>query len=150
MIFDYLDNCSRYTSLGSGFLQAFEFLKRLDHTRPDGRCEIDGEAIYANLMSYETKRPVDLTHESHRRYADVQFLISGGESMYFSPATTPWQGNGYNAEKDYELCDLPGPPVTLRVEAGQFVIFFPGEAHKPNLALDVPAPVRKIVVKVRL
>lgn len=36
------------------------------------------------------------------------------------------------------------------VRAGQFAVFFPGEGHKPNLTIDVPAPVKKAVVKVRL
>ncbi len=150
MILDHLENSARYSALGAGFAQAFQFLRALDRSRPDGRCEIEGDAVYATLMSLETKIPVNATHEVHRRYADVHFVISGQEMMYFTPAARLSAGNGYDGEKDYELWDAPGTPVRLPVHADQFVIFFPGESHKPNLAVEAPAPLRKVVVKVRL
>lgn len=150
MILDHLENAPRYAALGPGFAHAFRFLQNLDRSTPDGRCEIDGDAVYATLMSYETKVPADATHEVHRRYADVQFLLSGQETMQFTPADRLGAGDGYNAEKDYELCVAPVLPATLALNPGQFVIFFPGEGHKPNLALGAPAPARKVVVKVRL
>ncbi len=150
MIVDQLENCARYEALGYGFAQAFRFLKTLDESRSDGRCEIDGEAVYATLMSYETKVPVNATHEVHRIYADVQFLLSGQETMNFTPAERLGLGQGYNSEKDFELCETPHLPATLTVRAGQFVIFFSGEGHRPGLVLGTPSPVRKIVVKVRL
>jgi biofilm protein TabA len=150
MILDHLDHAGRYTALGPGFVRAFQFLKTFDRSRPDGRCDIDGDAVYATLMSLETKVPANVTHEVHRQYADVQFLIAGRETMYFTPAERLGPGNGYNAEKDYELCDRPMDPATLTVQPGQFAIFFPGEGHKPNLALGEPGPARKVVVKVRI
>lgn len=150
MIFGRLDQAARYSALGPGFARAFQFLQTFDRSRPDGRCEIEGDAVYANLMSYETKYPPDAIHEVHRRHADVQFLISGQETMYFTPADGLGPGKGYNAEKDYELYEVPSLPSALVVQAGQFVIFFPGEAHKTNLVFGKPAPARKIVVKVRL
>ncbi len=150
MILDCLENAARYGALGSDFARAFEFLKTLDPTLPDGRHEIEGEAVYANVMTYESKVSVDATHEVHRTYADVQFLINGQERMLFTPPERLGAGNGYHEAKDYELCDAPVQPSTLLVRAGQFAIFFPGEGHKPNLAIDTPAPVKKVVVKVRL
>ena len=150
MIVDQLENYARYETLGSGFAHAFRFLKTLDESRPDGRCDIDGEAVYATLISYETKVPANATHEVHLIYADVQFLLSGQETIHFTPAERLGLGQGYNSEKDFELCETPQLPAALTVQAGQFVIFFPGEGHKPGLALGAPSPVRKIVVKVRL
>lgn len=150
MIFDHLENSARYEALGTGFGQAFRFLKTLDRSRPDGRCEIEGDAVYATLMSYETKIPANTTHEVHRIYADVHFLFSGEEKVHYTPADRLGAGNGYQVEKDFELCDMPRMPATLVVQPGQFVIFFPGEGHKPGLALDTPGPARKVVVKVRI
>jgi YhcH/YjgK/YiaL family protein len=150
MILDQLDQAARYAGLGAGFASAFRFLQTLDGSRPDGRCEIDGDAVYATLMSYESKVPAGPTHEVHRKYADVQFLLSGQETMHFTPAGRLGPGNGYQEEKDYELCDAPVRPSTLTLQAGQFAIFFPGEGHQPGLALGTPAPVRKVVVKVKI
>ncbi|WP_416820994.1 YhcH/YjgK/YiaL family protein, partial [Cronobacter sakazakii] len=36
---------------------------------------------------------------------------------------------------------------TVVLEEGDFVIFWPGEVHKPLCAVGNPAPVRKAVVK---
>lgn len=150
MILDHLDHAARYAALGPGFVRAFEFLRTFDRSRPDGRCEIEGDAVHATLMSLETKVPANRTHEVHRNYADVQFLMSGRETISFTPADRLGAGNGYNAEKDFELCDHPTDPATLTLLPGQFAIFFPGEGHKPNLALGAPGPARKVVVKVRI
>jgi YhcH/YjgK/YiaL family protein len=38
----------------------------------------------------------------------------------------------------------------VTVPAGWFVILFPEDAHMPCTALDTPAPVTKVVVKVRV
>jgi len=32
--------------------------------------------------------------------------------------------------------------------AGEFILLWPGEAHMPGMAIDEPACVRKIVVKI--
>ncbi|MEJ1973042.1 MAG: YhcH/YjgK/YiaL family protein [Lacunisphaera sp.] len=58
-------------------------------------------------MSYETKLPGGLTHETHRDYADVQCLLTGAERMLYTPAERLGPGNGYVAERDYELFDTP-------------------------------------------
>jgi biofilm protein TabA len=150
MICDTLANAGRYAGLADGFGRALRWLATLDGSRPDGRCEIEGEALYATIMSYETKVTAVPTHEAHRRYADVQFVLSGKERMLFTPPERLGPGGGYQPEKDFELFDAPVAPAALVVEAGEFVIFFPGEGHKPGVAIDEPRAVRKVVVKVRL
>ena len=148
MICDRLANAGRYAGLGDAFVQALQWLAAFDAARPDGRCAIDGEKIHATVMSYETKPAGAPTHEAHRRYADVQLLLSGKEQMLFTPPERLGPGGGYQVEKDFELFDQPVEPSTLLVGVGDFVIFFPGEGHKPGLAIDGPRTVRKIVVKV--
>ncbi len=150
MICDRLANAGRYVGLGSAFVQALHWLAAFDSSRPDGRCAIEGEKLHATVMSYETKPAAALTHEVHRRYADVQLLLSGQERMLFTPPERLGPGSGHQVEKDFELFDSPIGSSTLLVGAGDFVIFFPGEGHKPGLAVGEPQVVRKIVVKVRM
>jgi YhcH/YjgK/YiaL family protein len=150
MIHDTLANAARYAALDERFAAAFRWLAALDETQADGRLTIAGEELFAVLMSYDTKAPVDRTQEAHRRYADLQVMLHGEERIQFTPAETLGAGNGYHAEKDYELFDSPAEHSTLRLRAGEFAIFFPGEGHKPSLVFNEPAHVRKVVVKVRI
>jgi YhcH/YjgK/YiaL family protein len=134
--------------LPSALVRALDFLRSAPADIPDGRHEIEGDRIYANVMSYETRDFGHRTHEAHRRYTDVQFLLQGEEQIYFTPATRLGTGSGYNAEKDYELFAAPEFPSRLALSAGQFVIFHPGEGHQPACIGKAPCAVRKIVVKV--
>jgi biofilm protein TabA len=33
---------------------------------------------------------------------------------------------------------------------GTFLVFWPEDGHMPGIAVDAPAPVRKVVIKIRL
>jgi YhcH/YjgK/YiaL family protein len=150
VILDELRHAGRYAPLHPAFARAFAFLQTAPADIADGRHEIDGDRIYANVMSYETKVPANQTHETHRRYADVQFVLRGDEVMHFTPASRLEAGNGYQEAKDFELFATVAAPSPLAVRAGQFAIFYPGEGHQPGLVAEARVPVKKIVVKVAL
>ncbi|MFS8615094.1 YhcH/YjgK/YiaL family protein, partial [Limnochorda sp.] len=44
------------------------------------RVEIEGDAIFANLMCYETT-PECAKLESHRKYCDIQYIHRGTEGL---------------------------------------------------------------------
>ena len=150
MILDTLSPEATCGLLDPGLARALNFLRSVQGDIPDGRHEIEGERVYANVMSYEPKRVKHRTHEAHRRYTDVQFLLRGEEHIYFTPADRLGPGSGYNAEKDYELFATPEFPSRLALCAGQFVVFYPGEGHQPACLGATHCAVRKIVVKVAL
>lgn len=149
MIIDSLLNADRYRTLSPRFAVAFDYLRKLDPRLPDGRYEIEGDVIHATVMSYETKEAVDLRHEAHRDFADIQLLIEGEEVMYYTPAQRLGIGTGYVEAKDYEHFERPENSSRLVVRAGEFALFFPGEGHRANVAAHAPCLARKVVVKVR-
>jgi hypothetical protein len=56
MIFDRLNNAEQYFSLGENIKKGFEFLLNSDlENLEDGKYEISGEDIYANIQSLTTK-----------------------------------------------------------------------------------------------
>jgi biofilm protein TabA len=118
----------------------------------DGRYEIDGEAVYALVQSYETL-PMDekSKYEAHRKYIDVQYIAQGIEVMGWAPLSDMQVTKEYLAEKDVTNGTCAFEASTLvKVAAGQAAIFFPEDAHAPKLAAGTPAPVKKIVVKVAI
>ncbi|MCX6550067.1 MAG: YhcH/YjgK/YiaL family protein, partial [Acidobacteria bacterium] len=136
----------RYHALDARLARAFEFLQQTDLAAlEEGRYELDGANLYALVQHYTTKRPDQGRWEAHQRYADLQCVVTGTERMGYGPLDR-FTGLGYDAEKDVEF--LTGSGDYLQLKAGEFVVLWPGEVHMPQMAVDAPGPVKKIVVKI--
>jgi YhcH/YjgK/YiaL family protein len=148
MIFDTLDNHVRYAGLGHDLPRALKFLAETDLAAlPIGRIDIDGDNLYAMVQEYVTKPVEQGLWEAHRKYIDVQYMLSGQERMGFANLRAMQLGE-YVPEKDFQ--PMTGNGNFVDVFAGAFVIFFPEDGHMPGLRVDVPEPVRKVVLKVRI
>ena len=78
MIYDTIENLAQYAPLLPGLEKAAAFLARKDLAQlPDGRVEIDGDRVFANLQTYDTKAIDMRGFEAHRAYADVQVVLGG-------------------------------------------------------------------------
>ena len=148
MIFDTLNHAARYTSLGARLAAGLSYLQHTDLTTlPVGRLEIDGDNIYALVQEYTTRPAEAGVWESHRRYIDIQYMVSGTEQMGYASLSRMQLGE-YIPEKDFQ--QMTGVGNMLEVFAGSFVIFFPEDGHMPGLTRDTPQPVRKVVLKIKL
>ena len=148
MIFDLLENHARYTGLGPNLVAAFDFLVNTDLAAlKPGRIDLQGDALYALVQEYTTKPAAQGLWEAHRRYIDVQYLLSGHERMGFAQTSTMQLGE-YTPERDFQ--PMSGTGHTLDMFPGSFVVFHPQDAHMPGLAVNAPEAVKKIVVKVGL
>ncbi|MBQ8634925.1 YhcH/YjgK/YiaL family protein [bacterium] len=151
MIFDNLKNKKLYYSLHKNFEKAFDFLANTDlKNLPDGKYEIDGNEIYANVQSLKTKPQEEKKWEVHRKYIDIQYIISGKEKMGYGllkdfPTTTI----KYDEDKDIEFLD--GKPFNfIDVQEGNFVIFFENDVHAPMLCVDSEENIKKVIVKIKI
>ncbi len=149
MVIDQLEHLEQYASLHPRFPAAFAFLRKLlQENAPDGRHVLAGtdipEEIFVNLGTGDATPQESARAESHKKYIDVQVVLTGEELMYV-PARTP-AVTEENAERDYLLyAPVPLSDCTrLNVPAGSFAIFFTNELHAPE-----PRPVRKAIVKVK-
>lgn len=148
MIIDQLDHSHIYHPLSPGIERAFEYLHQINLlTLNVGRYEIDGGNIYAMVQQYNS-RPVEQGFwEAHRRYIDLQVVIQGAEKIGYANLARLTQGD-YDASKDF--LPLFGEGDFLTLEAGNFILLMPQDAHMPGLAVASPAPVKKIVVKISI
>jgi biofilm protein TabA len=149
MIFDTLENSYLYRSLHPRIGPALDFLKTFDPLMADGRVELDGENIFALVQSYEPGAPLDKKFESHRRYLDLQFVARGEEVIYHAVRSRLSSCSHYNFERDFELYE-DGEHALLPLIAGDFVLLFPHDAHKPGCFWRTSGSVKKVVVKILL
>jgi len=150
MIVDELKSWRRYAALEE-LRPAFEFLeRRADEALPDGRIEIDGARLFALPQSYAPRAALGARFESHRRYADVQYIAAGAEMIGYAPTGGLAAETPYDPERDIAFYAQPACYTPVALTAGSFAVFYPDDAHMPCCRLDSDEPVRKVVVKVEI
>ncbi len=128
--------------------KAFAFLKEHDlQTIAKGKYPIDGDNVFATVTEDPTKDFDKTNWESHRKYIDLQCVITGTEKMGKYPVAKATVTKPYDEAKDVANYSAEGNILTI--PAGTFVIFFPIDAHRPNITPGGNQVVKKIVIKVR-
>jgi YhcH/YjgK/YiaL family protein len=152
MIFDSAKNLDFYKNLGveGRYAKAVDFLKNTDlENLAPGKYEIDGKNVFANVVEYTTIPWEEAKYETHRDYSDIQYVISGSETMTYAPIDELNIKVPYNEEKDVVFYDNENPGLRVAVRAGEYMIFNPWDGHKPKAAAGEPAPIKKVIVKIK-
>ena len=137
MLVDSFDYIACYKGLHPNLDTAIDWLN--SHTLDaleNGRTIIDGENVFVNVMDADLRDAEGATFEYHRRYADLQIDLSGGEHWGWASEGRP---EGFASGPEHAGGELG---------EGRFVIFFPGELHKPSCRTPGCDHVRKAVVKI--
>lgn len=146
MIIDSLENSALYEQINPHFKQAFDYIKSLDFSKvePD-KVILKDDALIVNINESTLKLSSDAKLEVHNKYIDIQVPLSSEESFGWKrrngckDITIP-----FNSEKDIEFYgDIPSTYFTLY--PGEFVVFFPEDAHAPCVG---EGNIKKIIVKV--
>ena len=148
MIYDTLKHLEAYRGIHPGVMRGLELLRDTDFSKmEDGRYEIDGDNLFILLQRYETKLEND-TPEAHRKYIDIQFLLSGAELMGVGPLEEMQE---VEARPEGDIWFYHGPLDRIILSGDRFTVLWPGDAHAPCIAVDgKPVPCRKCVVKVKV
>ncbi|MEY3774763.1 MAG: hypothetical protein RLZZ129_1543 [Verrucomicrobiota bacterium] len=149
MIFDMLDHAGAYHQIGSRFAAALKYLRTFDPATPDGKIVIEDDNVFAVVQSYTPTPAGERPYEAHRGYADIQYVVSGEEIIYYAPLVELRETAAYTESGDYALY-TGEDKFPLLMPAGCFAILWPQDGHKPGCLWRIPAPVKKVVMKVRL
>src|SRR5436190_15218371 len=104
MIIDNVRNIDRYIALHPSFEKAFSFLKQHNPGEISlGKHVIDDENIFAIVQEYETLDAVKEQMESHKKYIDVQYMVSGAELVRLSTLSDQQTSKEYDQETDFML-----------------------------------------------
>lgn len=128
----------------------FEWIGKNDLVNlPVAKYTIDGDNIFAPVSEYETKLPADGKWEAHKKYLDIQIVLSGKELIGIAPTQGATVVVPYNETKDVMFV-APVTEKDYHAKPGTFFIFFPTEAHRPNMMDGEQVKVKKIVFKVKM
>ena len=120
-----------------------EFLASVGSERVD---IVDG--VYATRFTYETVPAEESFFEAHKKYLDIHIMVEGSEGVEIAPPEVLAEFDrveandfyAYRGEGDYRLTLSPG----------DFLVVFPGDAHRIKMQLDGPKTVSKVVFKVKI
>ena len=106
----------------------------LEHITPEFLASVGSErvelkgGVYATRFTYETVPAEESFFEAHKKYL-AEFDRVEANDFY-----------AYRGEGDYKLVLSPG----------DFLVVFPGDAHRIKMQVDGPKTVSKVVFKVKI
>ncbi len=149
MIYDHISNIATYKGLSSNIALGLDFLRQMKPDTAVGTYQINqrGKAI---VSEYETKLENECGYEAHRKNIDIQYLLAGEERIACLPMERLKETKPYSEEKDAAFFTASIQPTEMTLGDGYFAIFFPQDGHKPQLCVDKPKKVKKVVIKVEI
>ncbi len=127
------------------------YLNNTDFSKVEnGKNNIDGDNMIAIVSEYLPDIKENRQAETHQKYIDIQYLVSGEEfiGVACSADGVP-EPEGYLAEKDATFYASVNNEIEIKLLAGMYVVFFPWDIHRPGCISQAGGKVRKVVLKVR-
>jgi biofilm protein TabA len=151
MILDHLDNALLYGGLGQRIMIGLALLNEesVCEAAP-GKYEVDGENLFYVVDEYKTKPVEEGRLEIHRKYMDIQYIVTGAECIGTAPLEGLSEEIAYDGAKDLAFYRFEPSMSRLHLKKGMFAIFWPNEPHMPGRSINTTEKVKKVVVKVKM
>lgn len=150
MVYDKIDNLETYTGISDDIRLGLKWLLDVTPAIDKGVFELTPR-VKAIVSEYTTKHENEYGYEAHRQYIDVQYLISGREKVCCLPLEYLKETKAYSEDNDAAFYKEESVrPQELLLGNGYFAIFFPQDGHMPQLCVDKPEKVKKVVIKVKV
>lgn len=112
------------------------------------RVPLKGDEVYCTKFTYETIPDEESFFEAHEKYLDIHMMLEGSErveiarpdSLEVFQRTPENDFYAYRGQGQYKLTLCPG----------DFLVVFPGDAHKIKMQVDGPRTVTKAVFKIKI
>lgn len=130
---------------------AVNYLKNLKISEDDVEKKICvNDDFYYTLLSYNTKPTEECKIESHRKYIDIQIMISGEEGMDFIDISRLTLKEKYDEQKDVMFWNESDRMNKTTLVVGDCIVLYPEIAHRGAQNIQGTKHVLKIVGKVKL
>lgn len=157
MIYDKIKNIELYKGLSDDIYAGLKYLKEMSPDIAPGTYEINPR-VKAIVSEYTTKLENEKGYEAHQKNIDVQYLLKGTEKIACLPVDELQETQPYNPDTDAAFYESNLRPLTSDLRPltfdlrplTSFALFFPQDAHMPQLCIDTPEEVKKVIIKVKI
>lgn len=149
MVFGNIRDLNAYSFLPAAVQECFAYAAAHDLSAFEpGSHPIDGDRLFVNIVEYETTTPEQRFWEAHRQYLDLHLMLRGPEQIDVNFIDNMVQKEF--VPKD-DFLPLEGAPNSHAVlEAGDFLLCYPKDAHRTAVQVGQPARIRKAIFKIRI
>jgi len=151
MKLDNAKNLSKYLGESKNLDTAIKYLQEtnLESVEP-GIHKIDGDEVFANVQIYDTKPWDQGFFEAHNKYLDIQYVHSGEEIVTVAPRADVTIKEDHFDEGDYCKFEDSVRGTDYVLGAGDFMILYPEDAHRPQILSGKSTKVKKFVMKIKI
>ncbi len=151
MFFSHISIAEKYNYLDEKFTIAYRWLAETDlKALPEATYKLMGEDdVYAMVQEYSTSPWEERKFETHDRYFDIQYMVTGNEMFGVCKRDGLRETERIDAN-DVVFYDDPDLFGEVLLKEGDLIVVAPEDAHKPRCAAGMPAPVKKVVIKVKI
>lgn len=148
MIIDSLDNAYLYKNIHKDFPKVFEVLRRIAEGEVSERTVLEEGRVWVSApveaVILEGKRQF----EAHRDSIDIHYILSGAEEFGYAKEGSLTTTKEYDQKEDYLLLD--GKTNLVALNAGDFCITFPQDAHIPTFCKIGEDKLQRVVAKIQV
>lgn len=149
MVYDNLNNIEIYKGLSADIYEGLLFLKNADPKIANGVYQINPR-VKAIVSEYETMLVNEYGYEAHKRFIDIQCNMKGIEKVCCMPIERLREVKSYDSAIEAAFYTAEEKPQEMIIGNGYFAIYYPQDGHMPQLCVEEPMLVKKIVVKVEI
>lgn len=149
MIYSKIENLNKYLNRDI-YCKIECFFKKISKDMLDGEYLLDGEKIFARVMSYNTKPSNECRIEAHDKYIDIQVSIIGAEGIGIYNRDNLIEETSYDSLNDVAFYQRNGAvqnAYSVNIP-GYFTMLFPEDAHSPQEQVLSFDKVKKLVIKI--
>lgn len=145
MILCNIKDAGRYSTMSPLMAKAIGWLERYNLSEfADGLIDL-GDGVVVKCQSPALLPREKSRLEAHRRFIDIQVPVKGAEIMGWAPVDSLKHPLvAYDEATDVEFYGDTSTSL-LHVHPGQMAVFFPEDAHAPNIGVGNH---RKLVIKI--
>ena len=149
MVFGNIRDLKDFGYLEENVRKCFDYAREHDLLSYEkGSHPIDGDELFVNIVEYETTTPENRFWEAHRQYLDLHFMLRGPEQIDVNFIDNMEQKEF--VEKD-DFLPLEGDPNShVVLNAGDFLLCYPADAHRTAVQVGAPEKKKKAIFKIRI
>ncbi|MDR2507232.1 MAG: YhcH/YjgK/YiaL family protein [Candidatus Accumulibacter sp.] len=153
MLIGCLSDLDRHEKiLPHAVFRALKIVRSIGQGTAAGRFPLEGEMLYYTLEEQPMRTEKESLPEVHTSYADIHLPLNTRERFGFAlPQPDLPIVEDLTESRDIAFYATPSNETFITAEPGTYLLFLPGELHRPCLAASSPATeqtIRKIIVKI--